>query len=178
MTKLRHRGPQATPVLLSAQQRSLLRTTAKSSSSPQAQRRALAILALSRGERVEHVAAMLAVSKQSVVNWRDAWLRQGRPESLLDRERSGRPRHWTEEREELLESLLERSPAQFGYRALSWTSHLLSNHLGRVSGWTPSDRSIRLVLKELGYVYKRPRYVLMPDPQLAKKSPSFASKFD
>lgn len=178
MTKFRHRGPQATPVLLTAQQRALLRAAAKSCTSPQAQRRALAVLALSRGERVEHVATMMAVSKQSVINWRDAWLRQGHPESLNDRERPGRPRHWTEEREQLLEALLESSPAQFGYRALSWTSHLLSNHLGHASGWTPSDRSIRLVLKELGYVYKRPRYVLTPDPQLAKKSPSFAAKSD
>jgi transposase len=134
-------------------------------------RRALALLALSRGERVAHVAQLLDVSKQSVLRWRDAWQKNQQVDALEDRARPGRPREWTEDREELLLALLERSPAQLGYRAMCWTSHLLSNSLEQIAGWRPSDRSMRLELRELGYVYKRPRYVLEPDPQLAKKSP-------
>lgn len=166
------RGPQAKIIRLTAGQRRELHSVTRSGTfSQRIQRRALALLALARGERVSHVARMLDVSQQSVIRWRDAWEMSKKIGSLTDQHRSGRPREWTEEREELLTALLERSPSQFGYRAMCWTSHLLSNQLERVSGWKPSDRSMRLALKEFGYVYKRPRYVLEPDPQFAKKSP-------
>ena len=136
----------------------------------------MAILALGRGERVEHAARLLDVSKQSILRWRDAWERQKRPQSLEDRERPGRPREWTEEREALLMALLERSPSELGYRAMSWTTHMLSNQMERALGWRPSERSVRQTLRDLEYVYKRPRYVLVPDPQLAKNSPKFGMK--
>ena len=139
MTTSRQRGPRAKSINLKAHERFLLHATARSSSAPQAQRRALAMLALGRHEPVEHVASMFDVSKQTVLNWRAAWLRHREIQALIDRERSGRPRDWTEDRERLLEALLERSPAQFGFSAMSWTSQLLSNQIARASGWCSSS---------------------------------------
>lgn len=166
------RGRKAKAIQLTHEQRRELHAVTRSATfSPRTQRRALALLALERGERVARVAQMLDVSQQSVLRWRDAWQRSCQVESLADQHRSGRPREWTDEYQEVLAALLERPPAQLGYRAMCWTAHLLCNSLEQVSGWRPSDRSMRSVLKELGYVYKRPRYVLDPDPLRAKKSP-------
>ncbi len=173
------RGPPAQPVQLTPAESTHLRRLARSCSSSRIEKRVLAILALSRGEAVERVALLLECSKQSVINWRAAWLRSSRGvEVLEDRPHLGRPRGWDEDREEILGALLQRSPDQFGYRAHAWTSRLLSHELARLSGWRPSDRTVRRELKALGYVYKRPRYVLDPDPRLVKKSPGFADKFD
>jgi transposase len=149
----------------------MLRSTLRSTESPRVLRRVLALLALDEGETVSHVAALMEVTRQTVINWRESWIRSpGRKRAIEEAPRVGRPREWTEERQAMLEALLERSPEQFGYRARSWTSRLLSNHLGEWGGWKPSDRSIRLELKQLGYVYKRPRYILNPDPELSKKN--------
>jgi transposase len=149
----------------------MLRSTLRSTDSPRVLRKVLALLALDEGETVSHVAALMEVTRQTVINWRETWNRHpGHKRAIQEEERSGRPREWTEERQAMLEALIERSPEQFGYRARSWTSRLLRNHLGEWDGWRPSDRSIRLELKQLGYVYKRPRYVLNPDPEFAKKN--------
>jgi transposase len=168
------RGPQPEVVQLSPAEHAGLRRIARSAEPSRVVRRALAILALNRGERVEHVARFLATTRQTVTNWRTAW--QANPDrstSLFDREHPGRPPEWTEERQALLEGLLDRLPEQFGYRARSWTAQLLMHTIDQLSGWQPSERSIRMELKNLGYVYKRPRYELEPDPQFAKKSGTF-----
>lgn len=175
MATAKHRGPQAKPFKLTSRERVELHGVARSGASGRIQRRALALLALDRKEPIQRVALLLNCSRQSVTDWRDAWLRsrgRHRPQVLQERERSGRPREWDQEdREALLLALLDRSPDQFGYRAWSWTSRLLSHRLAEISNWKPSDRTVRRELKALGYVYKRPRYVLDPDPEFAKNSP-------
>jgi transposase len=169
----RPRGRPSKIFQLNPSERQQLRFISRSSTSASAQKRALALLALERGESIDRIAAFLNVTRQSVSNWRDIWKhrRSQKGASLSDQERTGRPSEWTEDRQAILEALLDRSPDEFGYRARSWTSHLLSNHLSQSLGWGPSGRSVRRELKQLGYVYKRPRYVLEPDPQLTKKKP-------
>ena len=57
----------------------------------------------------------------------------------------------------------------------SATSHeldgpLLQHESGARTGLWPSDETVRRGLRQLGYAWKRPRYVLDPDPERKKKT--------
>ena len=69
----------------------------------------------------------------------------------------------------VLRSAVERPPGDWGYDELEWTVNLLRQHLARWDGRWWSDRTVRRQLHPLGYVWKRPRYVLQPDRYRARK---------
>src|SRR5947209_16200408 len=96
--------------------------------------------------------------------------RATRPTALADDDRQGRPRILTEDTEDLLRLLLTCSPQDLGYPATSWTVPLLQQELESDLGRRPSDDTVRRGLHQLGYVWKRPRYVLAPDPEREKKT--------
>ena len=91
------------------------------------------------------------------------------PLVLRDAARSGRPTTWTPDLQELLQTLLRESPTQWDYQAVNWTVPLLQQQLATWDGCWLSDETIRRKLHELGYVWKRTRYVLPPDPEEEKK---------
>jgi transposase len=66
---------------------------------------------------------------------------------------------------------MKQAPQEFGYPDTDWTTPLLRRELERGTGVLPSDDTVRRVLHRLGYVWKRPRYVLDPDPERDKKTP-------
>jgi transposase len=68
-----------------------------------------------------------------------------------------------------LEHALENSPRDFGFHMTGWTSGLLQTLLQKTLGFRVSEHSVRSKLHELGYVWKRFRYTLRPDPQRDKK---------
>ena len=132
-------------------------------------RRALALLELDRGRSAAEIADMLRVTRQSVYNWAADFARDPAPESLADDPRGGRPRLLAEPAERHLRSLMKQAPQEFGYPDTDWTAPLLQRELERGTGVLPSDDTVRRVLHRLGYVWKRPRYVLDPDPERDKK---------
>jgi transposase len=69
----------------------------------------------------------------------------------------------------VLRDAVAKPPVYWGYRNLEWTVSLLVRHLERWDGRHWSDTTIRRQLDWLGYVWKRPRYVLIPDPHRARK---------
>jgi transposase len=152
-------------------QRRRLRDQLKAASEVRVYRRALALLELDRGRSAAEVADPLRVTRQSVYNWAADFARDPAPESLADDPRSGRPRLLAEPAERLLRSLMEQPPQEFGYPDTDWTTPLLQRELERGTGVLPSDDTVRRVLHRLGYVWKRPRYVLDPDPERDKKTP-------
>lgn len=152
-------------------QRTRLRRQLKVASDARLYRRTLAVLELDRGRPAADIAAMLGVTRQSVHNWAAAYTRDFDPAALADDRRSGRPPLLTDEVEWSLRSLLGRSPQDFGYPDTSWTAPLLRAELGRELGWTASQGTLRRALRRLGYLWKRPRYVLAPDPEREKKTP-------
>jgi transposase len=144
-------------------------------------RRLLAVLQIDQGTPVSEVARLLQVSSQSIYNWIDRF-GQGRQAALLaDQERSGRPTLWTEERVAWLRALLASSPDRWGYFANDWTIPLLQEQLRYCTGPALAEDTVRRELHRLGYVWKRGRYLLDPDPELEKKtadsqkSPEFAA---
>jgi transposase len=92
------------------------------------------------------------------------------PEVLLDEERRGRPSLWTEDLRALPQSLLEQTPDQRGYLAVNWTVPLSLEEIEHCTGQRLSDDTLRRELDRLGWVWKRSRYVLDPDPQREKKT--------
>jgi transposase len=151
-------------------QRELLQAGLEAAPSPGFARRAFAILALDEGQSVPEVAELLGVSRQSVYNWWQAFERSPRPETLCDRFGGGRPSLWTERMGQLLQDGLRGRPEDFGYTGMNWTVPLLRDYLGDETGSWLSEDTVRRHLQDLGYIWKRYRYVLPPDPEREKKT--------
>ena|SRR5690348_3486372 len=133
-------------------------------------RRLMAILALDEGEAVSEVAEKLGVTRQTVYNWARTFETGGDATALEDRYAGGRPSAWTEPLQALLLTALQQRPNQLGFPGPNWTVPLLQAYLERCSGQRLSDDTIRRQLRRLDYVWKRPRYVLPPDPEREKKT--------
>jgi transposase len=133
-------------------------------------RRTLALLAFAQGRSVADIAVLLHVTRQSVYNWVELYTRTAQPEVLADDDRQGRPRRLGDDEEALLRALLAASPQELGYPDASWTVPLLQETLYLGTGLWFANRTIRRALQRLDHVWKRPRYVLAPDPEREKKT--------
>lgn len=139
-------------------------------------RRTLALLEYSRGQPIARIAETLGVTRQSVYNWLAAYAESLDPEALIEHPRSGRPRVWTDERKEVLRALMGTSPDRLGAAAVNWTVPLLQGFLEQATGERFSQNTIRRELRRQDYVWKRPRYVLEPDPEREKKTVDCSSR--
>ena len=142
-------------VHLNSSQRRKLRTQLHHAADASYYRRLLAILELDRGKTVAEVAASEA---------------RPDPAALQHRDGVGRPSDWTEDLQALLLDALRQRHDESGYTGVNWTVALLQEHLYRRGGCRFSDDTIRRELDRLGYVWKRCRYVLPPDPEREKKT--------
>lgn len=133
-------------------------------------RRAFALLEVAAGKSVTEVAQRLGVDRSSVHRWIDWYRQAGTPQALLDQWAGGRPTLWTEELKSALCQALRGRPHRLGYQATDWTAPLLQHHLAQTTGLFLSDTTIRRKLHELRRAWKRPRHVLVPDPELEKKT--------
>ena len=133
-------------------------------------RRTLAVLEFDRGRPAAGIAQMLGVTRQSVHNWVAAFADSQSPAALADAARTGRPRLLDGEGNDLLEALLAFSPQELGFPDVNWTVPLLREALEQGTGRRASCDTVRRRLRALDYVWKRPRYVLAPDPQREKKT--------
>jgi transposase len=134
-------------------------------------RRTLAVLEVGRGRSLVQVAQALDVSRQSVYNWMASYAQTHDPRALEDESHPGRPSFWTEDHQALLRWLMEHTPDELGYFAVNWTVPLLQEEWEHGTGLRLSDETVRRGLQGLGYVWKRGRYELEPDPDLEKKTP-------
>jgi transposase len=157
---------------MSATQRRRLRSECKASSDARIVRRAIALLELDRGGAVAEVAEQVGVTRQTVYNWVDAFMAEGRLRSRPTDDRRGRPLQWNELLERLVLWSLKQRPDDLGYASTLWTVPLLRLHLERCATIRLSDDTLRRRLHSLGYVWKRPRYILEPDPEREKKAPN------
>jgi len=154
---------------LSAGQRRDLRRQLEETTSARVFRRTLAVLDVDRGESAADVAYHLGVSRQTVYNWLARYMMTREPVSLAEQERPGRPTVWSERLRQRLRKLLDTSPDQCGYYATNWTVPLLQEELSH-AGLDVADDTVRRELAQLGFVWKRSRYVLLPDPEEEKKT--------
>ena len=155
---------------LTSYQRRRLRRQLAEARDARLYRRTLAILEIDRGRSPTDIAAMLGVSRQSVYNWAGAYASARDPAVLAEADRPGRPPLLAGDADGLLRRLLGCSPQDLGYPATTWTVPLLQEQIQHETGRHPSDDTVRRKLHQLDYVWKRPRYVLDPDPELEKKT--------
>jgi transposase len=159
------------PVIrLTARKRRQIRDRLRAARDASYSKRLVALLELDRGTPVADVADLLGVSRQSVYNWADGYRASADPDTLRDRYGVGRPSSWTAELRGLLRAALPHRPERLGYAGVNWTVPLLREYLGDSGGLRLSDDTIRRHLDRLGYVWKRSRYVLPPDPEREKKT--------
>ena len=111
---------------------------------------------------------MLGCRLASVYNWATAW-KAFCFIGLRERPRPGKAHHLDTGAEQVLNTLLETDPHHRGYHATRWTVLLLRTELAQ-AGYPVSERTIRRTLHRLGWLWKRPKYVLgRPDPAYAEK---------
>ncbi len=135
-------------------------------------RRILALLEVSRGHPITQVAQSLGVTPRSIYYWIERYRETGDPTALVDDDRPGRPSLCTEDMTALLRTLLlDHTPDQLGYPTVDWTAPLLREQWEHATGQRVSETTLRRALHELGFVWKRSRYDLDPDPELEKKTP-------
>jgi transposase len=157
-------------IRLTAAQRRRLEQQLRTTRDAGLYRRTLAILEAAGGRPVVEVARLLRTSRRSVHSWIESYEHARDPTCLADHRGGNHPSLWTEELRAALVASLEQRPDQFGYQAVEWTVPLIREHLARCAGQRPSATSVRRQLHDSGYVWKRPRYVLDPDPEREKKT--------
>lgn len=121
--------------------------------------RATVIRLLHLGHRPEAVAEQQMVSVPTIYNWHKLWREQGL-EGLANKPKTGRPSKATETYCRKLEEMLEKEPAEYGYRFAIWTSDRLRAHLEKETGILVSEGRFRALLKKRGYRYRRPKHDL------------------
>jgi transposase len=151
-------------------QRRRLQRQLRETSDVRPYRKTLAMLELDRGRSAADIAEMRGVTRQTVHSWAAAYARLSDPSALIDHYGQGRPRLLTGAIEDRLRLLLTCSPQDLGDPATDWTVPLLQEELASDMGQRPSDDTVRRGLHRLGYIWKRPRYVLEPDPQREEKT--------
>src|SRR5512141_1614047 len=131
--------------------------------------RATVMRLLHLGHKPEAVAEQQMVSVPTIYNWHKLWREQG-IEGLANRPKTGRPSKATEAYCQKLEEMLEKEPADYGYRFAIWTADRLRAHLEKETGILLSESRFRALMKKKGYRYRRPKHDLSHlQDQLAKK---------
>jgi len=151
------------PFHLAARARTSLQRLAHRSRDVRQVRRAQALLRLHEGQPVSAIARQLGVNRRTLQRWVRRYHAQvGTPvaDRLKDHPRPGRPARHRRAIGRLIEKVWDRDPRRYGFRALLWTIPMLRCLFHKRTGHRVSTNTIRRVLHQLQYRYKRPRLVL------------------
>ena len=121
--------------------------------------RAIIIRLLHLGRKPEEIAQEQMISVPTIYNWHKQW-RKGGIEGLANKPRKGRTPKATDEYCTKLDEMLEKEPADYGYRFAIWTADRLRAHLEKETGILLSKSRFRALMKKKGYRYRRPKYDL------------------
>lgn len=128
--------------------------------------RARMIRLLHHGYNHDEIAELLAVSYGQVYYWHKRWREEGL-EGLSDKPRSGRPTVGTKEVKAELEKLLATNPQELGYAFTVWNLPRLQAYLDQELDVSMHVNTLRSLLSEMDYVYRRPKHDLgnLQDPE-------------
>ena len=136
-------------------------------------RRATALLHLDRSGNASEAAASVAAARSSLYRW-VSWFAADDVEGLRSLAPGRNTTTVTDEVVELLMSLLETRPTEFGYLRATWTSELLALEVRRQLGGTMHASTVRRLLPDLLELgrYRHPwlgvRYAYALTPGLAE----------
>lgn len=121
--------------------------------------RAHIIRLLHKGHKPEAVAELLSISRGQVYWWHQRWREEGLA-GLADKARSGRPPVGGEAYRAKLLEVLETNPQELGYAFTVWNTPRLINYMEEITGVHVHPNTLRNMLDELGYAYRRPKHDL------------------
>ena len=121
--------------------------------------RAQIIRLLHKGYDPSEIAELMSMSTGPVYYWYKRW-REGGIEGLRDKPRSGRHVKGDEAYRQQLEETLETDPQELGYAFRVWTPARLLAHMTAKTKVTLHPNTLRNILKEMDYVYRRPKHDL------------------
>ncbi len=148
---------------MTAAQRAELEAAQRQSRNVRHWKRYQAVLLRADGMPVAVVAQPLGGSRVRVSQWARAWRAAG-VAGVREGVHPGAARRLDGQGEQRLSELLTSAPQAAGYAATGWTVPLLQTELAKGDRHA-SQRTIRRALHRLGWVWKRPRFVLgRPDP--------------
>ena len=122
-------------------------------------RRVRAVRLSSRRWPVPRIAEALDVTRTSVRRWIRLYEAEGLG-GLKTKPRPGRPAKVDDQYRRLLVQVVETPPRRLGYSFNRWTLAHLGLYMDKQTAITVCPSHLRRILKDLGYVYKRPRHDL------------------
>jgi transposase len=161
------------PFTLSLSERRALKQQIRETKDTKVLKRSQALLWLTEGVPIPEIAKRLAVTRQTIYGWISFYRSQVNKSfitRLKDRPKSGRPTRKSAIVLNELDTLLQKSPRQYGYRHVDWTVPLLRQAIQDRGQIEVSTKTIRRCLKQHHYVWKRPRYTL------AREFPTWAQE--
>lgn len=140
-------------------------------------KRVTALRMLHQGQSPIDVAEILAVARPTPYQWFHRF-RAGGLAGLETQPRSGRPPIADADFLAELEATLEQEPSAHGYTFTLWTVGRLNQHLERVTGKQISDERLRILMKDRGWVYRRPKEDLAhkQDPEARQAATEFLAE--
>lgn len=124
------------------------------------------VLLFVRSYDAEEIAALYQVDPRTVESWIERF-RQGGVGALDDLPRNGRPRAASVAARVEATQCLETTPARSGSLRTTWTQRLLGQHLAERVGCWLSRRSVGRLIRELGFVWTRPKLTTRRDDPAA-----------
>ncbi|WJW76706.1 IS630 family transposase [Thiohalobacter sp. IOR34] len=114
------------------------------------------VMAVQNGESPEDVARILGISRVTIYNWL-ALYRRGGPDALDARKRGGRKRKLdAKSMEWLYEAITRKTPDQYRFPFVLWTSRLVGELIKEQLGISLSKASVCRLLNQLGLSAQRP----------------------
>lgn len=144
---------------LSEIEHSRIEQAIKSHSDLRVRERARIIRLLHKEVPPAEVAELLAISPGQVYYWHKRWREEGML-GLTDKVRSGRPRISDEQLREKVVELLETDPQEMGYAFTVWNVSRLLTYFREELQVKMHENTLRNCLKEMGYVFRRPKHDL------------------
>lgn len=159
---------------LSQEQKGRLLKALKEHENPYLREKILILLLMNDGKTYQEISDFLSIAYTTVAYWAV----HGDPDnldSLLDGRREGNFRKATKEYEDLLLEVIDKEPAEYGYKFGRWTSARLATYLEMITGIKLSGSQVRRILSRKKYVYLWAKYSL-EDKQNPEKRKLFKEK--
>jgi transposase len=121
--------------------------------------RATAVHLLHQGHKVADVATMVSASPPIIYRWHRRFLAKG-VEGLANKTRKVVRRKVTDAYIAALEEAVAHEPAHYGYTFAIWTRERLRDHLAQQTGIHLHINWVGELLKQHGYVLRRPKHDL------------------
>jgi transposase len=116
--------------------------------------RLYAVYQVSKGKSSRSLEELYNTSFRQICNWVERFDREG-IEGLRDKPRSGRRPRLTEVQGQDLQSVLLRSPEEFGYNTASWSAPLVRDYIQKEYQVEYKHANIYNLLRKLGFSYQR-----------------------